>query len=367
MDFERFRRESAADRMPRHLLTVVADELDAELAAPDPSSVGRLDRVLAVIYGQPHHWALARRTFRRLDDGDGVFTTGCDAGIPLALLCAVRRRNVAFAISFIDPTRPRAKALGWILALLLERLLILVTLDEQEETVRRSFGRVASGVATLGYTTDCEFFRPEPAHDATARSRAVVAGSGTEQRDYATLAEAIAEMDVDGRVCFVSPNFSAKTRYTMPDPVPANLEFRHYEFDELRTLYQRADVMVVPLIENRYSAGLTALFEAIASECPVIITESPNIIERLVADDLVVGVPAGSVDELRQAIKNLVTDRDGSRARAVRAREHLLAHHSTSAFLDRLDHLLNGLVGNESAGPGRNGSAHTDRPGSGRP
>lgn len=360
VDFERFRRESAADRMPRHLLTVVADGLDGELLAPDPGAVRRLDRALAVIYGQPHHWELARRTFRQLGQRDGVFTTGCDSGIPLALLCALRRRNVAFAIGFVDPARPRAKLLGWILAILLKRLLILVTLEDQEHSVRRSFGRFASGVATLGYTTDCEFFRPEPTPERRrGDGRALVAGAGTEQRDYATMAEAIGDMDVDGQICFVSPNFSDKTRYTMPEPVPANLEFRHYEFDELRSLYQQADVMVVPLLENRYSAGLTALFEAVACECPVVITESPNIIERLIGDDLVVGVPAGSVHDLRQAVKNLVTDRDEARARAVRAREHLLAHHSTSAFLDRLDRLLTRLLGDELLGDTKTGESDT--------
>ncbi len=350
VDFEKFRSESAADRMPRHLLLVMAEKLGAELSVPNPEHVTTRDRLLARIYGRPHHWEMARRVFPKLNDGDGVFTTGCDSGVPLALMCILRRRKVSFAISFIDPSRTRTRFMGWILATMLKKLLVLVTLDEQAEGVRRSFGRRASGVSTLHYTTDCDFFRP--AADPSAKSereRALVAGCGTEQRDYYTLGEALAPMDLDGKVCFVSPNFSSKTRYTMPNPVPANMEFRHFEFDELRTLYQTADVMVVPVLENRSSAGLTAMFEAIACECPVIITETPGIINDLIDADLVIGVRVESVSDLRQAIKVALTETTEANERARRARRHLVKHYSTTEFLSHLELLLHQLIEPDTA------------------
>ncbi len=342
VDFERFDRERRADRMPRHLLPVIAERFDATLAMPDPARVTRRDRRLSRIYGLPHHWELARRLIKEVDHGDVVFTTGDDSGVPLALLCALRRRRVAFAIGITDPSRPKIKMLGWLLSLLLDRLLILVTLEEHAERVGRSFGRLASNVSTIGYTTDLEFFRPDDGR--TDNDPPVIAGSGTEQRDYATLGAAIAPLDVVGRISFVSPNFSSKTRYTLPEPVGPNIEFRHYDFDELRSLYQRADAMVIPLLENRYSAGLTAMFEAIACGCPVIITESPGIIQGLIDDDLVVGVPGGSPDALRAAITAIVTDPTAARERAQRAYDHLVEHHSTAHFLGRLNGLLAELI-----------------------
>jgi glycosyltransferase involved in cell wall biosynthesis len=222
----------------------------------------------------------------------------------------------------------------------------------------RSFGRKATDVATIGFTTDCSFFRPPDRTSVDGgnaepvdrhRDRPLVAGSGTEQRDYATLADAISAMDVDCSVCFVSPNFSSKTQFTVPDPVPDNMEFRHYEFAELRGLYQEAAVTVVPTLENDYSAGLTALFEAIACECPVVITDTPGLIREMIEADLVIGVAPGSVDGLTQALKVAITERAESADRARRARQDLVGRYSTDEFRRRITALLADLVADVSA------------------
>jgi glycosyltransferase involved in cell wall biosynthesis len=368
VDFDKFRRESDADRMPRHLLSMIADGLDAELHVPDPSRVTRTDRVLSRIYGSPYHWEMARRVLPTLSDGDGVFTTGCDAGVPLALLCAIRRRRVAFAINFIAPSRLRTRLAGWVLVLTLQRVLAMAALDEQTETLATSFGRRATAVATIGYTTDCSFFRPAgdgaqagvSSHaDPADRHRPLVAGCGTEQRDYATLADAVATMDVDCSICFVSPNFSSKTQFTVPEPVPANMEFRHYEFAELRELYRSALVTVVPTLENTYSAGLTALFEAIACECPVVITDTPGLIREMIDANLVIGVDPGSVDGLSQGIKVAITERAESKDRARRAREFLIGQYSTDEFRRKIQILLEELIADEFS-PSERGAPELD-------
>lgn len=348
VDFEKFRRESDADRMPRHLLSIIADGLGAELHVPDPSRVTRLDRALSLLYGNAYHWEMARRVFPTLADGDGVFTTGCDAGVPLALLCSLRRRRVAFAVNFMAPGRLRTRLAGWVLVLTLQRMLVMASLEQQSELLARSFGRKATAIATIGYTTDCSFFRPADRDGPVQeRNRPLIAGCGTEQRDYATLAESIATMDIDCGVCFVSPNFSSKTQFTVPDPVPANMEFRHYEFAELRELYQEAAVTVVPTLENDYSAGLTALFEAIACECPVVITDTPGLIREMIDADLVLGVSPGSVDDLSHALKVAITDRVDSADRARRARQDLIGRYSTEEFRRRITVLLADLVADE--------------------
>lgn len=343
VDFERFVTESSADRLPRHLLAVVADDLGAHLVSPDPGRASRLDRVLSRVYGQPMHWAMARQLAGELRDGDGVFTTGSDSGIPVGLLSVLRRRKVSFAIGFADPTQWRTRLLGWVLAILLrKRLAIFVNIEGHRQLVARGFGRVAGSVTSLGYTTDTEFFRP-PTGARPTRSRMLVAGSGTEMRDYDTLADATRGLDVDVKICFVSPNLNDRTRYTVPDPVPANMELRHYSFAELRALYQEADAIVIPLLDERLSAGLTALFEAIACECPAIMTTSPGLIEGLADDDLVIAVGARSADDIQRALKDISADPATAAVRARRARQHLLAHHSTDQLLARIGAILTSL------------------------
>ncbi len=345
VDFDQFITEGDADRMPRHLLLAVADDLNGELVNPDPTEVRWIDRLLARVYGMPHHWAAARGLAARLVDGDGVMSTGSDSGLAVAFAAAVRRRKVALCLAFAEPMKPRTVALGWLAALLFrKRLAIMVTRDEQRDEVRRSYGRLVSSVTSIGYTTDCDFFRP-PTQARPRRETMLVAGSGTEQRDYDTLATALEGLDAEAKVCFVSPNFTDRTRYRVPDPVPPTMEFRHYSFADLRSLYQEADALVIPLLTDRSVAGLTALFEAIACECPVVMTTSPGMIQGMVDDDLILGVGAGSPSDIRQALKEIGADPEAAADRARRARAHLLRHHSSEEFLRRLTAALAPLRG----------------------
>ncbi|MEL6982176.1 MAG: hypothetical protein AAFO29_07110, partial [Actinomycetota bacterium] len=127
-DFDRFERDAKADRSPAHVLPRVAERLGTKVHQPaeSPGEVGLLDRIGALIYGQAIHWQQARRLLPELRSGDAVYAAGDDSGIPLALLCAMRRRNVDFAISVIDATRPRTRLVGWLLVLLRIRLLLIV-------------------------------------------------------------------------------------------------------------------------------------------------------------------------------------------------------------------------------------------------
>ncbi len=348
-DFDRFASDAADDRSPEHVLPRVAERLGADINQPadgqrEPSLV---DRLAARLYGQPMHWELARRVVGRVESGDSVYAAGCDSGVPLALVCALRRRRASFAISFIDVNRRRTQLVGWLLVLLRVRLLILVPTEQQADDARRSFGRHAAGIHSIDGMTDTSFFRPPV--DRPVNSPPLIAGSGVEQRDYRTMGLALADADVAVEVCFASPNRSDKTRYTMPEPVPANMTFEHLDFASLRDLYQRADVMVLAVKENRYSAGLTTLFEAIACAAPVVVTSSTGIIDRLIADDLLVGVPPADPVLLRQAVEEVLADRAAATARAERARRVLLDRYSSTAFLDRLDDMLRDFVGERRA------------------
>ncbi len=337
-DFDRFARESKADSLPHHLLPQIAERLDAEVHQPDDAEPSAVDRLGAVVYAGPEHWRLARRVYGVLGDGDSVYTAGCDSGIPLALLCGLRRRPISFAIAFADPTRRRSRMLIEVLLRLSVRLTAIVTTEDQERKVREAFGDRLAAVHAIEGQTDCNFFRPpdESAHNEPA----VVAGCGVEQRDYVTMAAALEGLPIAATVCFVSPNRTSKTRFTMPDPVPANMDFRHLEFLELRRLYQEADLVVLPLLENRYSAGLTTLFEAIACGAPVVVTASPGTIQTLIDDELVLGVPVGDPTAMQAAVRRILDDKPAAARRSAAARARILERFSAASFLDRLERVL---------------------------
>lgn len=340
-DFDRFARESKADTLPTHLLPKIAARLGAEIHQPNPGEGSLLDRMATVIYGEKHHWAQARRVYKKLNDGDSVYAAGCDAGVPLAVLCAVRRRKVSFAIAFADTGRLRTRVVGRLLAALSLQLIAVVTTDYQARILNRSFGRRIQGVHAIEGQTDCEFFRPLP--EPVVNEPRLVASCGAERRDYDTLARALGGLDLHVTVCFASPNLTSKTRYTMPEVVPENFDFEPLEFVELRNLYQRADVLVLPLLENRYSAGLTTLFEAIACGLPVVATRSPGIIDRLIDDDLMLGADAGDDAAIKAAVERILADPTAARARADEARRVVLEQYSSASFLDHLEEILKSL------------------------
>lgn len=337
-DFDRFARESAADRLPHHLLPKIAERLQAKIHQPEGESTSRRDRLGSLIYGRPEHWQLARSVSKELQHGDAVYAAGCDIGIPVALLAAARRRKIRIAVAFIHPDQPRTRILGWILTMTALKITALVTTDDQATSLKKSFGRRVDAVHAIHGQTDCDFFRPPEKRQPNTPP--LIASCGVERRDYLTMSNALAESDLEAIVCFVSPNRTSKTRFTIPEVTPDNFKFEPLEFLDLRNLYQQADLLVLPLLQNRYSAGLTTLFEAIACGSPIIVTETPGIIQELVDDGLVVGVPAGDKRALRHAVEDALAHPEIATERAERARKVVLERYSAGSFLDLIESIL---------------------------
>lgn len=380
-DFDAIDRDAGADRAPRHFLRYLSRELDAPIHQPecpdDPPTTSAFDRLGGVLFAEPSMWAMARRVRRQLAPGDGVYAAGSTAGFPLAFLCSlIGPRDVRFAIAVTDVQRPRVRLFGWLLALLRTRWLMIVPHDEMVGVAAKGFGRFLDGVMSINGLTDFGFFRPGDAdtntHTGTGTgtgptaeaiggqaSRPLIASCGTEARDYELLAQATAELgvDVDVKVCFASPNLTDKTRFTVPDPVPDHMEIRYFSFNELRSLYQNADVVVVPLLPNRYAAGLTTVFEALACSRPVVVARAPGVVEELIEQDLVDWYEVGDGEGLRAAIAGVLADPDAAQARADKAHDWVRTNHSASAYLRRIYQALESAFGNDFTAPVGDSSA----------
>ena len=331
-DFDVFRQRRLDDVGPGHAMRFLAECLGAEIVQPAESSTKRRDRIGALIAGQPQHWALARSLLSDLQAGDLVYATGDDVGLPIGLLAAARRRRIKLAIFFSAPHRLRARTLAKVLARLGIDVLPVAGADDKVKSLTE-LGLERSGLLA-SEQTDTKFFRPS--RQPSDRPRPLVTSCGLEQRDYATLADAVAGMDVDVKICAVSPNFSSGTNVAMPEPMPENLEMRRFEFSELRSLYQDAAVTVIPLLANEYSAGMTTMMEAIACGSPVVITENPGLASTFKDLDLVIGVPPGDVEALKQAVQGVLDAPDAAAERAKRARSFVLAHHSSTRYVELL-------------------------------
>ena len=373
-DFDAIDRDADADRVPRHFLRHLAGELDAPIHCPtapgETAAVSLADRLAGSIYADSSMWSMARRARKELQPGDGVYAAGSTSGIPLALLCSLfGPRRIKFAIAVTDVQRPKIRLFGWLLALLRTRWMMIVPHSAMVDVAARGFGRFVGGIMAINGLTDFDFFRPaDPDHDAIKGTstdkptRPLIASCGTEARDYQLLADAVADLDADVnvKVCFASPNLTDKTRFTVPDPLPDNMEIRYFSFADLRALYQDSDVVVVPLLPNRYAAGMTTVFEAVACSRPVVVARSPGVIDELIDHDLVEWYEMGDREGLRLAIERVLADPVAAEARADKAHAWVQTHYSATAYLERVFQALELAFGDES--PARTGDRPTPTP-----
>lgn len=335
LDIAKLRELAAADLHPSHLMDELASVLHARMVQPDEVLPGLADRVLSRLIGSPDDWAAVRHTLAMASDGDLIYCESEVSGLPAALVAAVTRRRVVVATSIMAPRRLRQRALLKLLAMARSLPLLLTGTSYQAEFLAHWLELDPEEVVNLSVQVDGRFFRPADG-SPVRRERPLIAGSGLEQRDYETLAEAVRGRDVDVRVCAVSPNASNRTRLRMPESLPPNMEIEHLAFPDLRRLYQTADLTVLPLLYNEYSAGLTALLEAIACGSPAVITRTPGLAEELIELGLVWGVPPADPAALWSTIEEVLGDPAAARRRRDAALLHFRDHLTSTAYLDRL-------------------------------
>jgi glycosyltransferase involved in cell wall biosynthesis len=334
IDFEMFRERAASDKGPSHVIDELAERLGARVVQPGDAPVAVRDRLLALAFSEPEHWAAARAAFRAIEPGDLVFC-GDGVGIAAAVVNAATRRKARVATQVMAPQRIRIRVFLTALRLTRQLPLLLVGSSDKAEFLMRSLRVDHTQVVELTEQVDERFFRPSSC-PAPARQRPLIASCGLEQRDYDTLAKAVDGRDVDVLVCAASPNYTSRTAVRMPVELPPNMEMRHLEFDTLRELYQHADATVVSLLPNNYSAGLTSLLEAMACHSPTVITRTPGLASDLIDAGLVWGVDPGDPEALWAAINTILSDPAAAADRSERALVHFQEHFTSTVFLDRL-------------------------------
>jgi len=192
----------------------------------------------------------------------------------------------------------------------------------------------------LSDQTDLRFFAPGPPHHVP---RPVLMSVGLEQRDYRTLADATADMDVDVRIS----GFSADARAianAFPETMPANMTRGFFEWPDLLALYRTASVVVVSLAPNSYAAGIQVLLEAIACARPVVVTRTEGLAEYLDRPDLVTTTPPHDAAAMRAAIGAKLADPAAAQAQADAARAHYAPRIDSDAHVDAIAERLRAMA-----------------------
>jgi glycosyltransferase involved in cell wall biosynthesis len=184
---------------------------------------------------------------------------------------------------------------------------------------------------------DTAFFSPDVT--PTPRSRPLVCAAGLEFRDYATMLEAVRGIDADVVLAAASP--WSKRRSGLDDAeLPANVEVVRLDLHALRQLYADAAVVVMPLVDVDFQAGVTTILEAMSMAKPVVCTRTAGQTDVIVDGVTGVYVAPGDPAALRAAITRLLDDPSTGDALGRAAREWVVEHADVSVYAT----LLAGVV-----------------------
>lgn len=288
-----------------HELGHAADVLDYAALALSKSAMvralGRKDKDSALaLLG----WQTARR-----GGHDAIYTNGENVAIPLALLLRGRKRPGHITIGHRPSTGKKR--------LFFRQLKVWRNIDKmfvysalQQEIATQELQIPAARVPRIEFHADTRFYRPMP---QIAEVSGQICSAGLEWRDYPTLIRAVSALP-DGvvssvRLAAASP-WSKHTNETEKMPLPSNVSARRYAYDELRDLYAESEIVVVPLYDNDFQAGVTTLLESMAMGKAVIITRTAGQTDVVLDGETGLYVPPGDTDALQTALFRLLKNRE---------------------------------------------------------
>jgi len=315
----------------------MAAAFDAELLDYTAAmhELGRAARLVERIAGPNVTLALA--CFRRRRRHEVVFTDGEQVGLPYAALCWFSR------------LRPRHVMIGHRMSarkkVLLHRLFRLQRRVDQLVVYASTQRRFAIGV--LGYPPDRVFthtfmvdtgFWDSSQVTAVRGPRPMICAVGQELRDYPTFVDAVRGLEIDVVIAAASP-WSKRADTSANVDVPPNVTVRAYDQFELRQLYADASLVVVPLQENDFQAGITTILEAMSMDRAIICTRTTGQTDAIIEGETGRYVPVGDARALRAAILDALADVAETRRQAAAARTWVRATadiESYAAVLARL-------------------------------
>jgi glycosyltransferase involved in cell wall biosynthesis len=309
---------------------LAADLVDYHTVDASPSTaVWALKRWLG------DRWALAFLAAPRARYYDDLYATGEDVGLPLAMMLkALRlRRRLTMVVHNADTRKRRAlfRAVG---ENVLRHIIVLAT--AQREILTHLSRLPPEKVHFLPNWIDHRYFGP-----SSDELGAFALSVGMEQRDYPTLFDAA--LGQPWRFHIVGSGFSPGTGYAPASGLREQEGFSlggGCSYPELRSLYQRARLVVVPLKPATYAAGVTCLVEAMAMGKAIIAAETAGLRDYIKRDISAFLYRAGDSQALRGVLERAWPDEARLRAMGAHNRRWIEADINVEQYAERVARLL---------------------------
>jgi len=333
----------SANRRPRADFTVMSATIPADLidqAAARPT--GKIGRAVRRVVGDGV--LLAVGCVRRGRRYDVVLTDSERIGMPFAALRRFACRG------------PRHLMIGHRLSpqkkVLLHRWMrlrgqidhIVVYSSRQRDVAVEVLGYRPDQVTLMPFMVDTEFWRREHVIDAwPTGGRPLICAVGQELRDYPTFVESVRGLDVDIVIAASSP-WSRRADSSAGIDLPDNVTVTGFDHFDLRRLYAASTLVVVPVVETDFQAGITSILEGMAMGVPVVATRTTGQTDSIVDDVTGRYVPPGDAAFLREVIEALLADPAEASRLAANGQQWVREHAGIEGYADRFRRLVGDLV-----------------------
>ena len=179
----------------------------------------------------------------------------------------------------------------------------------------------------LPWAIDTDFFTPTCVEEEN-----FILAVGDANRDYITLIKAIKDLNIRLIIATRNLSFRGKFSYRLQDLIMFknnNIQIKGVSINELKKLYEKAKLVVLPLMPSFTGAGVTALLEAFSMSKPVIVTESPGLKEYCMNNINCIVTKPYDWKLLQTAILNLLNDDKKRKRLGANARNLVLENYTT--------------------------------------
>jgi glycosyltransferase involved in cell wall biosynthesis len=272
------------------------------------------------------------------DRYDAVLTTGEDIGIPFAARMLARAKAPAHTLiaHTLTPWKKRLFFHGLGVQKRIQRVLVYATSEEKHAI--DVLGLPRASVRRIAFHADAKFFAPS----AQKPEPDLACSAGQLLRDYDSLVAAVRELPVRVNIAAGSPWISQTLNPSQA--LPPNVNWRRYSRFELRGLYERAAVAVVPIYQNDYQTGISTILEMMAMGKCVIVSRTRGQTDTIVDGENGIYVPPGDVAALRAAIQGALADPERTARIGAAARAYVERNATLELFVERIAETVRGSV-----------------------
>jgi glycosyltransferase involved in cell wall biosynthesis len=251
--------------------------------------------------------ALAVLGFVRRKEYDVIFCNSESTALPLALLFKglIGEKRPGHVAICHRLTPKKKKPFFTILKADQQIDTLFVYSSLQKKYAEETLGIPKDKVPHIQFHADIRFFAPQHSISTTPK---MLSAAGLEWRDYLTMITALTpKTDWIVKLAAASP-WAKHANETEKVDMPPHIAAQRYPYDELRTLYAESEAIVVPLKENDFQAGITAILEAMAMEKPVIVTKTTGQTDVIIDGVNGLYVPVGDTDAMQKTLERVLSD-----------------------------------------------------------